>query len=92
MTSAEFAARCQGDSEFRLAARHWDGGLQFDIGGTTVAVRLRNGEASAEPVSTEEAGVIRLSGPAGVWDHLLAAVPPRFRRPAFAVDWPGPAE
>ena len=51
MTSAEFAARCQGDSEFRLAARHWDGGLQFDIGGNTVAVLVRNGEPSAEPVS-----------------------------------------
>src|SRR5437588_369651 len=78
ISSGEFAARCQADPEFRLAARHCDGGLQFDIGETTVAVRLRNGEASAEPVSTEEAGVIRLSGPAEVWDHLLAAIPPRF--------------
>ena len=76
ITSAEFAARCQADSEFRLAARHWDGGLQFEIGDTTVAVRVRNGEASGEPLSADEAGVIRLSGPAEVWDHLLAAIPP----------------
>src|SRR5205807_574130 len=69
---------CQADPEFRLAARHWDGGLQFDIGETTLTVGVRNGEASAEPVSGDDSDVIRLSAPAEVWDHLLAAAPPRF--------------
>jgi pimeloyl-ACP methyl ester carboxylesterase len=78
ITSGEFAARCQADPEFRLAARYWDGSLRFDIGETTLALRLRNGEASAEPVNGDDAGVLRLSGPAEVWDHLLAATPPRF--------------
>jgi pimeloyl-ACP methyl ester carboxylesterase len=77
ITSSELAARCHADSEFRLTARHWDGGLRLDIGESTVSIRVRGGEPSAEPVA-EEAGVIGLSGPAEVWEQILLPVPPRF--------------
>ena len=76
-TSEEWAARCAGDGEFVLAARHWDGGLCIGVGDEQLALTLNGGRPSGgHPAS--EVGVVTLDGPAAVWEKLLSAVPPRF--------------
>ena len=77
-TSDTLAQRCRDDGEFRLAARHWTGGLRFDFGdGTVAAVTLRDGELIDGDPGTGD-GVITLSGPPDLWGQMLAARPPRF--------------
>ncbi len=46
-TSEELAAACAADGEFRLAARRWTGGFRFESPDRTLAVRLKDGRASA---------------------------------------------
>jgi pimeloyl-ACP methyl ester carboxylesterase len=78
MTSAALARLCAGDGEFRLAARHWTGGLRLEQPSAAVGVALAGGEVGAgEPVRGAP-GVVTLSAGADVWAELTAAVPPRF--------------
>jgi pimeloyl-ACP methyl ester carboxylesterase len=77
ITSEELASRCQADAEFRMAARHWNGGFAFDVDGTTASVAISNGVARAGAADNGD-GVVGLAGPAAVWDEVLKAVPPRF--------------
>ncbi len=72
-----FADTCNADGEFRLAARHWTGGLRFERPSGDLALRVVNGVASAEPVAKSEPGVIGLAAPEATWEKLLAAKPPR---------------
>ncbi len=75
--NTEWAARCASDGEFRLAARHWTGGLVLEIGNDSLSLRLADGAVSGgEPQG--ENGVMRLSAPRSLWARLLAPVPPPF--------------
>ena len=78
VTSQHLAAACAGDGEFRLAARHWTGGLRLDIDGQVATIRLEAGEPSPGDAGAGAANVISLSGAAPAWESLLAAKPPRF--------------
>ena len=77
ITSADLAARCAADAEFRLAARHWTGGFRFDVDGDVASVRVHDGVPRAGSVP-DGPGVIAFAGPAEVWGQLLLEVPPRF--------------
>lgn len=77
ITSADLAARCVADAEFRLAARHWTGGFRFDVGGDVASVQVHDGVPQAGSVP-DGPGVIAVAGPPEVWAQILLAVPPRF--------------
>lgn len=69
-----FAKRCEADPELRLAARHWTGGLRFVIGEAAIGFTATDGAISPE-VPAPGQGVITVTGPAEVWQPLLAAKP-----------------
>lgn len=76
-TSEQLADRCRSDGEFRLAARHWTGGLRLDFGDAVAAITLTDGDVAAgDPGQVE--GVITLVAPADTWQLMLSARPPRF--------------
>jgi pimeloyl-ACP methyl ester carboxylesterase len=77
ITSEELATRCREDPEFRRAARYWNGGLRLDIGDVALAVWIRDGEPSAEPLD-DASGLVAIGGPSDLWDLVLADIPPRF--------------
>jgi len=75
--SETLAALCAGDGEFRIAARHWTGGLRLEGGADLAAVTLTDGAATAGDPGADAAGVVTLTGPSEAWALLLAAKPPR---------------
>lgn len=67
-----------GDSEFRLAARYWDGSLQLEFGDDVYLIRLRAGEVSgveSAPLAEAGTGDVIISAPVEDWAQLLARVP-----------------
>ena len=76
--SDELARRCQADGEFRLAARHWTGGLRLDDGDRVVGLRLADGEITAGVPPADEPGVITLTAPPELWAAMAVEVPPPF--------------
>ena len=83
--SEALAARCQGDGEFRLAARFWTGGLRLEIGTQVTGVVVTDGVAAARAPDRDAPGVITLTASESVWEKLLAARPPRFYNDLFSV-------
>jgi pimeloyl-ACP methyl ester carboxylesterase len=76
--SSRLPSLCAGDGEFRLAARHWTGGLRLEAPDGAGGLCVDAGQPRAgEPLRGGE-GVITLSAKADVWDQLLSAKPPRF--------------
>ncbi len=84
LSNAQFwADQCNADGEFRLAARHWNGGLRLSMGDSVLEFGVADGVADADQVPrTGAAGVIEFSGPLEFWARMLAAPPPRFH-----TDW-----
>jgi pimeloyl-ACP methyl ester carboxylesterase len=78
LTSDELAAACNADPEFELAARRWHGALRFHVGDLVVGIGLRDGVARALSKADADVSTVVFSGPAEVWDQLLAPRPPRF--------------
>jgi pimeloyl-ACP methyl ester carboxylesterase len=83
--SEPLAAHCQGDGEFRLAARFWTGGLRLEIGGQVTGVVVIDGVVAAGAPDRDAPGVITLTAAEPVWDRLLSARPPRFHNDLFSV-------
>jgi len=83
--SQALAALCQGDGEFRLAARFWTGGLRLEIGEQVTGVVVTDGVAAAGAPDRDAPGVITLTAAGMVWEKLLAARPPRFYNDLFSV-------
>ena len=73
---------CDQDSEFKMAARHWSGGLRFIIGDQKLELFLKKGEIVSENYSPER--VIEISGETDVWRRVLAARPTRFNNDIIA--------
>ena len=69
-TNADFFRLCHEDHEFKMAARFWPGGIQFDIGETLIGVSLVDGEVVEGPLEVED-GVITVRGPAEIWDQWM---------------------
>ncbi len=89
LTSEELAAACNGDAEFRLAARRWHGALRFHIGDDVVGIGVRDGVARA--ISKADADVLTVvyAGPAEVWAQIFAPRPPRFLNDLFPAEAAG---
>ena len=81
-SSKAWQALCRVDSEFMLAARHWNGGLVLNMGDQTLAMFLNDGIVSGAP--DKPASIISYSGDTSVWQGLLQAVPPRFHNDLLA--------
>ena len=83
MNAQEWAQACAADGEFRLAARHWNGGLRLRVGETVLELAVRDGFASAD--TTPESGRwVEYAGDAQVWEKVLAPVPSRFNNDLVA--------
>lgn len=76
--SQALARACAGDGEFKLAARHWTGGILFERQSGNLSLRLESGNVFAADVHSGEDGVIALSAAEAAWEKLLARTPPRF--------------
>ena len=81
--SEQWAATCAEDGEFKLAARHWDGGLVLRIGTQVLGFTLKNGLACAG-IPPDGPAVVEFSGEADVWKRVLAPVPERFHNDLMA--------
>jgi pimeloyl-ACP methyl ester carboxylesterase len=77
ISSQELAERCAADTEFRLAARYWNGGFSFAVDGDVTAVKVVDGRPEAGPVP-DGPGVVTFAGDAGVWAAITSSPPPRF--------------
>lgn len=75
-TTQEWARRCQGDGEFMLAARYWNGGLRLNVGDRPMFLPVTTGQPDLK--ANPDSGVIELSASAEVWGKILAPVPERF--------------
>jgi pimeloyl-ACP methyl ester carboxylesterase len=80
-TADAWAAACAADGEFRLAARHWNGGISLVVGGASLDLTIVDGVVSAGRAAT---GVIEFSGAAEVWERCFAEPPPRFHNDLMA--------
>jgi pimeloyl-ACP methyl ester carboxylesterase len=76
-TSENLSALCAADGEFRIASRHWTGGLRLAFGARSACLKLEQGAVAAGDPGKSAAGVLTLSGAPEVWDLLLAAKPQR---------------
>ena len=80
LSPKEFQEALNGDSEFRIAGRYWDGSLRFEFGSDVHRLELQGGEVVSIDATVSEPGrgdvVIR--APVEDWVELLKAVPPPF--------------
>jgi len=72
--AATFAARCAADPELQMAARYWTGGLRFVIGEVAIGFTTTDGVISSD-VPGQGEGVITVTGPAEMWQSLMAPTP-----------------
>ena len=80
LSPEEWANRCLKDGEFRLASRHWDGGVRLKIGGETLELFLSDGVKSTTNKNPD--GMIEVSGLPEVWGEIFRAIPRRFHNDA----------
>ncbi len=76
-TSEEIYRLCVNDSEFRMAARYWTGGIRFEMGSVLTGVTVEDGVVRVG-VPDEGQGVVVIAGPDDLWEKVRAATPPRF--------------
>ncbi len=79
---SDWSAMCQGDGEFRLACRHWNGGVRLIIGDRTLELFFDDGSAALSNEHPD--GVIEFSGEREVWAKVLSEHPPRFHNDVMA--------
>ncbi len=78
----DWSKRCLNDGEFRLASRHWNGGVRLNIGDKTLELFLAEGTKSA--TDENPSGMIEISGSGEVWEKVTAANPERFHNDVMA--------
>ena len=61
-----------------MAARRWHGALRLKIGDEVLGLSLRDGVAAAWTFADLDVPTVVVSGPAAIWEQLLAPRPPRF--------------
>lgn len=76
----ELQRALNGDSEFRIAGRYWDGSIRFEFGADVCRLQLRAGEVVAIDDVTAAAGRgdVVVKAPVEDWAKLLEQVPPPF--------------
>ena len=69
-----------GDSEFRIASRYWDGSLSFVFGGEVCRLALQGGEVMSIDATASKPGRadVVVKAPIEDWAKLLEKVPPPF--------------
>ncbi len=72
---------CANDGEFRVAARHWSGGLTLNVGDVGLSMAV---EAGIPDASRHHDGFVTYSASAQVWQKILSAVPERFHNDLMA--------
>ena len=80
-SSEEWAKKCRDDGEFCLAARYWSGGINLEIDGRSLSIRVNEG--SALP-GAADSNMLSFKGTEEFWSKMLAALPPRFHNELFA--------
>lgn len=80
-----WAEQCAQDGEFKLAARHWNGGFELSTGNERLQLCVVDGipvasafDQSGGPLDIESVGAFRLEGDEPFWSRMLAGPPPRF--------------
>jgi len=81
LPSESWKNRCAEDTEFMQAARHWTGGLRLVIGDELLTLGVKDGQPC---VLEDGLDLIEYRGPQGVWEKLLAEVPPPFETDVMA--------
>lgn len=83
--SEDWVARCNGDGEFQLAARYWNGGLRLNLGADSLEFAVADGvAASAKAPPSDATGLIELTADLSFWEKMLAGAPPRFHTDLLA--------
>jgi pimeloyl-ACP methyl ester carboxylesterase len=77
-TAQVLAKACTDDGEFRLAARHWTGGLRLERPQSVCSVRIEAGKVTTDDALKGADGVISLLAGPEIWSQLLSAKPPPF--------------
>jgi hypothetical protein len=78
---AAIVGAINGDPEFRLAARYWNGSFRLSMGGSEAYLfRVRDGEIAAvnRAPTVWDAWDFEVSGPADGWKEIFARVPKPF--------------
>jgi hypothetical protein len=79
------AGRLDGDSEFRVAARHWTASVRLDVGAESHELRIEDGRVrSVIPTSKDSSCDVFVSAPVEVWDRMLQPTPAPFYQDLFA--------
>jgi hypothetical protein len=80
LSSKELQKALNGDSEFRIAGRFWDGTLRFEFGADIFRLTLQGGEVVSIDANAPEPGRgdVVVKAPVKDWAELLKAVPPPF--------------
>ena len=78
----DWSKRCLNDGEFRLASRHWNGGVRLNIGDKTLELFLSEGAKST--TNKNPGGMIEITGSGRVWKKVIAANPERFHNDVMA--------
>lgn len=81
-SSEDWVKKCLGDGEFKLASRHWSGGIRLKVDDEVLELFLSNGMRSSTDDHPE--GMIEVSGSGDVWGKVLAANPERFHNDVMA--------
>lgn len=69
------------DTEFRFAARYWDGALQLLVGDSCKVLRLQDGEVvgtGETPLPDPKRGEVTISAPVDDWAQLVRPFPRPF--------------
>jgi hypothetical protein len=77
----DFQRTLNNDSEFRQAARYWDGSIRFEFGPDVYLLRLRGGEVkSIDTKAGADAGQgdVIVKAPVEDWARLLENIPQPF--------------
>jgi hypothetical protein len=76
----EFQQALNGDSEFRIAGRYWDGTLRFEFGPEVCRLTLKGGEVVSvdEVVAPPGVADVVVKAPLSDWAKLLEPIPPPF--------------
>lgn len=80
-SSQQWADRCAADGEFRVAAKHWSGGLTLRIGDDALSLGVEGGHPGA---SVHQDNFVTYSAPKAVWAKILSPVPERFHNDLIA--------
>ncbi len=76
----EFKQALNGDSEFRIAGRYWDGTIRFEFGADVCRLQLQGGEVVEVDQVVEAPGRadVVVKAPVADWAKLLEKIPPPF--------------